>query len=289
MPDSESVPIILALIAASLFGAQAVLSRRSLRHVDAQTGAMLTIATAAVVLWLLSPLQMKAAYWRSPVTWVFVLNGFLHPAISMWLSFEANRRMGPTVSATIAATSPLLATAGAVLALGERLTLSILLGTLGTVAGILVLSWSRAGGTRWALPALIFPTGAAAARAFSQVWMRFGLVMLPVPLFAATISFTMGCALSILAYLVRHGSLPLQLPGRGVLWGALSGLSVVVAVLAMYTALAMGQVVVVTPLINTYPLFTVMWAALFRQESLSGRIVLGVVLVVAGVALIGLR
>ena len=105
MPDSESVPIVLALFAASLFGAQAVLGLRSLRHVDAQTGALLTIATAAVVLWLLSPLQMKAAYWRSPGTWVFVLNGFLHPALSMWLSFEANRRMGPTVSATIAATS----------------------------------------------------------------------------------------------------------------------------------------------------------------------------------------
>lgn len=289
MPDSEWVPIVLALFAAALFGAQGVLARRSLRYVDAQTGAMLTIVTATAVLWLLSPLHVKAAYWRSAAMWVFVVNGFVHPTLSLWLSFEATRRMGATVAATVAATTPLFATAGAVLALGERLTPTILLGTLGTVAGIIVFSWSRAGATPWRLSALIFPTGAAAARAFNQVWISFGLSMLPVPLFAATISFTMGCALSVFAYRVRHGALPLRLPRRGVLWGVLSGLSVVMAVGAMYTALAIGQVVVVSPLINTYPLFTLMWAALFRQESLSRRIVLAVVLVVAGVALIGLR
>ncbi len=128
-----------------------------------------------------------------------------------------------------------------------------------------------------------------AARAFNQVWIRFGLSMLPVPLFAATISFTVACALSVFAYRVRHGGLPLRLPRRGVLWGVLSGLSVVMAVGAMHTALAIGQVVVVSPLITTYPLCTLMWAALFRQESLSRRILLAVVLVVAGVALIGFR
>lgn len=134
MPDSESVPIVLALFAAALFGAQGVLARRSLRYVDAQTGAMLTIATAAVVLWLLSPLHVKAAYWRSAAMWVFVVNGFVHPTLSLWFSFEATRRMGATVSATVAATTPLFATAGAVLALGERLTPTILLGTMAGVA-----------------------------------------------------------------------------------------------------------------------------------------------------------
>jgi drug/metabolite transporter (DMT)-like permease len=47
-----------------------------------------------------------------------------------------------------------------------------------------------------------------------------------------------------------------------------------------------GQVVVVSPIIAAYPLFTLLTALMFRQERLSAKLALGVILVVGGVALI---
>ena len=288
MTDGSLMPVGLALLAAALFGAQAVLAGRSLRHVDPPTGAMMTIVTAGLTFWLLLLWQIHTVDWRSPAVWVFASNGILHPMVSMFLSFEANRRMGPTVSATIAATSPLFATAGAVLWLGEGLSPEVVLGTLGTVAGIAVLSWQRSSARSWGLVALVFPTGAALVRAFNHVWGKYGLRILAAPLLAATLSFTVSGTLAVLVYRLRKGQLPLHLPRRGLMWGALSGLTVTGAILCMYTALTTGSVVIVSPVIATYPLFTLGWSLLFRQERLNRRILAGVVLVVGGVALISL-
>ncbi len=289
MPSSPLVPILLALVAAVCFGAQAVFARASMRYLHPQAGATVTIVTAALVFWSLLVWQLEWAMWRSPAVWVFLSNGLAHPLISMSLSFEANRRMGATVSATIAATAPLFATAGAVLGLGETLSPEIFVGTLGTVTGIILLSWSKPGARSWPLLALAFPTGAAMVRAFNHVWGKFGLSLLAEPLLAATLSFSLSGALSIGLFRLRTGEFPHRLPRAGLVWATLSGIVSAIAILAMYTALTTGLVVVVSPVINTYPLFTLLVALAFRQERLSPRILAGVLLVVAGVMLISLR
>ncbi|HKI98792.1 MAG TPA: DMT family transporter [bacterium] len=289
MVDASLLPVLLALVAASLFGLQGVLARRALRYVNAQTGAMVSICVAALIFWGLLIWRMEADWWRSPAVWVFASNGLLHPMLSMLLSFEANRRMGATVSATISATTPLFAEAGAVLWLGEGLSGIVLAGTLVIVGGIVVLSWQGGTARTWAPFALVFPIGAAMVRAFNHVWGRFGLTLLPAPLFAASLSFAVSGTLSVLAFGVRTGGLPRHIPRGGLLWGMLSGVCVSAAILCMYTALTTGQVVVVSPVLNTFPLFTLGWALLFRQERLTRRVAAGVVLVVAGVMLIGLR
>jgi drug/metabolite transporter (DMT)-like permease len=288
MDDTTLLPLLVSLAAACLFGAHAVIVQRGLRYVDAQTGAMITICTAALIFWGLFVWRAPSAPWRSPAVWVFASNGLLHPMVSMLLSFEANRRMGATVSATISATTPLFAAGAAVLLLGERLSLALVLGILGIVCGIAVLSGSRRSARSWGLASLVFPFGAALVRAFNHVWGKFGLTLLSAPLMAATLSFSVSGSLAVLTYRARTGRLPLRLPRGALFWYGLSGITVSGAILCMYTALALGAVVVVSPVSNTFPLFTLAWSLLFRQEAFSRRIGVGVVLVVAGVLLIGL-
>ena len=289
MADASLLPVLLSLLAASLFGAQAVLARRALRHVDAQTGAMITILTSSTIFWLIFIWQVPTAPWGSPAVWVFLSAGLLHPAFSMWLSFEGNRRMGATVSATISSTTPLIAAAAAIALLGETISVQVGLGTLAVVGGIIVLSWSRAGSRGWAHSALVFPFGAALVRAFQTVWGRYGLTLLPAPLMAATLSFSVSGVLSLLAYRLRTGHLPAHLPPRGLMWAGMGGCCVAGAILCMYTALSVGAVVVVSPVTNAFPLFTLGWSLLFRQERFSTRIGVAVLLVVCGIAAIGLR
>ena len=65
--------------------------------------------------------------------------------------------------------------------------------------------------------------------------------------------------------------------------GALNGGATVL----LYYALTIGSVSVVTPIVATYPLFTMLFSALFlKTETLSLKAVIGVILAIAGVAVI---
>jgi len=191
--------------------------------------------------------------------------------------------MGPTISATISATAPLFATAGAVLVLGEHITIVFLMGTIGTVAGIMVLSWRQQGRRDWALWALILPIGAAVIRAVNHNLGKFGLEMLPSPYFASFVSFTVSFIGSVLIYRLRIGSLPFILPLRALMWSGLAGGLIAMGVLSMYSALNCGRVVVVSPIIATFPVFTLVISLLFRQERFRLRILAGMMLVMGGV------
>jgi drug/metabolite transporter (DMT)-like permease len=289
MPETSLISILYATTTAAFFGGQVVLTMRSLNFVDPQTSSMISMGTCVVVFWLLAPFLLRIEYFLNPGMWIFFANGLIHPLFSMYLAFEATKRMGATVSATIAATAPLFASAGAVLALGEHLTIALLTGTLGTVVGVMVLSWKRQGPTNWALSALLLPIGAAAIRGTNHMVGKFGLEMLPSPYFASLVSFTVSFTGAILIYRYRLGTLPLKLHRQGLKWSGLSGLSIAMGVLCMYTALHTGLVIVASPIISAYPFFTFLISLIFRQEALSFRVLAGVVLVVGGVTWISLQ
>jgi uncharacterized membrane protein len=63
------------------------------------------------------------------------------------------------------------------------------------------------------------------------------------------------------------------------------------AQVANFVALARGELSVIIPLLNTTPLFTVFFSAIFLRaiENINTRIVLGAILMVAGVVLITSR
>lgn len=283
------VPILYATVTAACFGGQLVLTMRSFAYVDPQTGSMITIGTCVTIFWLLSPFLLKAEYFANPGMWIFFANGLIHPLFSLYLAFEASKRMGSTVSATISAVAPLFATTGAVLVLGEDITLIFLLGTICTVVGIMTLSWKRQSHINWTLPALVFPLGAAAIRGANHNIGKFGLQLLPSPYFASLVSFTVSFVGAIMIYRFRIGSLPTRLPMQSVMWSGLAGICIAMGVLSMYSALHYGRVVVVSPIIATFPLFTLLINLLFRQERFRLSILIGVVLVVGGVIWISIQ
>jgi len=49
-----------------------------------------------------------------------------------------------------------------------------------------------------------------------------------------------------------------------------------------------GDVIITSPIISSFPMFTMLTALVFRQETITRRIVIGVCLVVGGLIMIGL-
>jgi len=280
-------PVLLALGAALFFGISTLVAKRGLLHVEAQTGALVSIATTFALYTLLAPLWMRAADWFTPGFWVFVLNGLMHPMLSMYLALEATARTGPTIAATFSATAPLFATLTAILFLDETLSLVVASGTLATIGGIVTFFWRPIGGMRLLRAALLFATGAAVIRGLNHTVGKIGLELLPNAFMAAFVSFGVSLIGSLLVYRLRRRRLPLGIPRLGLLHFVPTGLLIGVAVLCMYGALASGSVVVVSPIVATYPLFTLLGGLLIGHEALTRRLLAGTLLVVAGVVLIG--
>jgi uncharacterized membrane protein len=80
----------------------------------------------------------------------------------------------------------------------------------------------------------------------------------------------------------------MRIEARGLGWVVASGLAEGTAYLTMWKALAQADVSVVSPLVNSHPIFAVTLAALFLRdvETVTWRIALAAALAVAGVALI---
>ena len=278
----------MAVLSATLFGLAALPAKRGLNYVSAEVGALVTIVTTWVICLLLSPFWMRSSDWFTPGFWVFVLAGLIHPYLSMYSSFEALRRAGTTVASTLAATSPFFSTLGALIFLDEELSLIVALATVGIVAGIVVLTFDGGRVARMMRVALIFATAAAVIRAGSHVIGKWGLEMLPNPFMATFISFSMGIVGMTVFFRVRHGHFPESVSKEGIKCFIYSGLFVAFAIISMYAALMLGRVVVISPIIASYPAFTLLAVLLLRTERITRRIVIGVVMVTIGVIVIAL-
>jgi transporter family protein len=287
MPDA-AIPVLLALVAACLFGVSTVTAKRGLLVVHPQAASLVVIGTVVALYLLTSPLWMRAQDWFTLGFWIFVLNGLMHPFLSMYLALEATSRTGPTVAATLSGTAPLFAAFTAIAFLGESINAWISLGTAATVVGVMTLTWSPKGAGALLRLALLFATGAAIVRGLNHTIGKWGLETMPNVFMASFVSFSGSFCGALLVYRLRTGSLVVRIPRAGLGYFVLTGMIIAVAVLCMYGGLATGRVVVVSPIIAAYPVFTLLTALMFKQESLTLKLAAGVLMVVSGVALVSL-
>ena len=281
---------LLAFLASALYGTGLVTTYFGLRHLPALTGARVSIPSAALLFWGLSPMFMDWIHWQREAVLLFALVGSFYPAAVTLLTFVGNRRLGPTVAGTIGSTTPLFAVLGAALFLGEVPGIRESVATLVIVLGTMALSKPAgrpvAGAAR---SALWMPWSAALLRALAQVLSKAGLALWTSPFAAALIGYSISAVIVWTAGFLTERSVP-TFNRRGVAWFVLTGVLNGAAVLAMFYALITGPVTVVAPVVATYPLFTLSLSALLiRHERMTARIVGGVILTVAGVILLVAR
>ncbi len=231
---------------------------------------------------------MRTEDWFTAGFWVFALAGLIHPYLSMYASLEALKRAGTTVASTLAATAPFFSTLGAVVLLGEDLTIVVALATVGIVAGVMVLTFDGRRMARVIRVALIFASIAAVIRGSTHVIGKWGLDLLPNPFMATFVAFSVGLICMTIFFRLRHGHLPRDLPTDGVKYFVYSGLCIAFAIISMYGALMLGRVVMISPIIASYPVFTLLSVWVVRAERISGQLVMGVLMVTAGVVIIAL-
>jgi drug/metabolite transporter (DMT)-like permease len=277
--------IALALLSSAFLGTAVVLANVGLRYLHPARGALVSIPSTTLVYWLLAPFLFRGEGWNWTAFAIFAAVGVVFPAVVTLLNFASNRLTGPTIAGTVSSTTPLFAVVVAIAFLGEPLTVPAAAGTTAIVLGVIAFTARGGSGARaWAAWAILLPLAGAAIRGGAQAAVKGGLVLWPEPFVAVLIGYTVSCATIFAASrtLVPQRAAPLN--RRGILWFMSVGACNGAGILAMYAALARDPVSVVSPLVATYPLFTLALSAMFlRDERFGPRVLLGVALTVAGV------
>ena len=281
----------LALLASAFLGTAVVIANVGLRYLDPARGALVSIPSTTAMFWLLALFLFRGEGWNATAFAIFAAVGLIFPALVTFLNFASNRLAGPTVAGTVSSTTPLFAVLGAMLFLSEPLTPAAAAGTAAIVLGVIALTARGAARPHtWAAWVILLPLAGAAIRGGAQAAVKGGLALWPDPFVAALVGYTVSSVTifaanrALVAPVPRAGASPDR---RGVFWFVAVGLCNGLGVLAMYAALNRGQVSVVSPLVATYPLFTLALSAMFlREEKFGPSVLLGVALTVAGVVVL---
>ena len=220
----------------------------------------------------------------------FVGAGVIGSLLVRIFLYSGIERVGASRTYSIYTSSPLFATAIAVVFLGEHLTLPHLLGILLILAGVFVVAREMnvsnskfSPGGRFSLN-LLYPLAAAFFLAMNLPISKFGLMQGTPVMVGVAIKVATGLVI-LTAYLgIRNKPLLSAFSSPNRKWYILAGVANTISLALLFTALAVSRVVVVSPLDNTSPLFTLGLSYLFlsRLEVITPKLLLGATLVVGG-------
>jgi len=277
-----------AFQAALCFSVAHVLIRRGLVGSNALTFSLISLATTGTIFWLLVVILIPlSALWTPPIGY-FIAAGIFAPAIGQTLGYIGIERIGVARSTPIVNSAPIFSSGLAVLFLGEVWTAQNILGTLSVIVGVIILSSGKSSAGEWRRIDILYPLLGAVAFGLSTTLRKSGLSVLPIPLLGAAV--TVGTAFIIILIVIRWrgGRLALKFDPASTRWLFVAAVVNTGAILSVFSALNVGKVVRVEPLIASNPLLTILWVGIFlRQiERISARIVLGALFTVMGTTLV---
>jgi drug/metabolite transporter (DMT)-like permease len=271
-----------------LFAVGVQLQNLGLKYGRSQTGALISMLGSTVLFWLFSPWFLQLWYWGTSAVVIFALIGLFRPFLTSNLAIAGIRHLGPTLTSILASTAPVFAAFFAIVILGETLTIPLALGTLTIVLAIGLLARKGEVKSTWPIWALALPIGAAVLRALGHALTKLGLNIVPDPLFAGLVSYTVSLVIALGSTLGQRKRAPVRLRwAPGLLWFFCGGIVNGISVWSLTTALNLGEVVKIIPIVALSPVFTLLLGLfVFRRETLTLRIVLALLLIVPGVILV---
>jgi DME family drug/metabolite transporter len=285
------IPEIVAMFSAMGWAGDSVLVRLGVRRSNIFAAMLMSYLVSVTCIWTYLVATTPLVFLRSRAMVYFLISGCLQPLFARALFYEGITRIGVARAGPLRGAEPLFATIIAIVLLHERPGIMVYLGTALIMGSLWLISGSRGGADKWRLVDAALPLGAGLVSAISQTLRKEGLKILPNPFVATAIVTSTSLALLISFILLTKRVNLLRMPRQSFLFFVAAGCVAVSAQVTNFIAIGQGDLSVIIPLLNTTPLFTVLFSGLFLRslETLSPRIVVGASLMVGGVVLITLR
>jgi uncharacterized membrane protein len=279
---------IAAIFSAMGWAVDSMLVRFGLRKSNIFAAMLMSYTISITCVWTYLLTTTSLDFLKSPAMIYYVISGCMQPLLARALFYEGITRIGVARAGPLRGSEPLFATVIAVTVLGEQPGLLVYLGTILIVASLWLISGKQQGDSKWRLIDTAFPIGAALISAISQTLRKQALKVIPDPFVAVAMVTTVSLILLLLFVFTTGRRHQLRMSREGFLFFLSAALVATVAQVSNFIALGSGQMSVIIPLLNTTPLFTVFFSALFlrKVETVNLRIILGAALMVAGVVLV---
>ena len=281
-------PQVIALCASLSYACVLVTSRRGMQYSTPKTVTLVSLIVHTVSLWTAVLLTGGIPRVDAAAVYVFIVAGMLQPIIRL-CTYTGVHRVGAARSAPIRSTHPMFGVCVAITVLGETATLVTLAGVVSVVCGIVLITWKRASEVRsfhwWEF---LFPLTAALLAGIVHPMRRFALSISHEPLFFAALVGIVSL-LCFLAYMPFSRE-PLVWDRRAMLPFLAAGAAETCGILLVITALGIGSVITVSPLVGISPLWTMLGAVIFLRdlEQVRFQTIVGAICVIAGTAAISL-
>ena len=273
------------VISAISYGTTSVLVRIGIEGRDSSAAAFLTVVVSSLVIF---PLVLISGGFGVYIGWVpffyFVLTGILNNILGRTFSFVSIKGVGASRVTPFFATLPLFSTFFAVLFIGERPTVLQVSGIFLVAIGIYLITAKESlrGKKIYYLMAVIAPL----CWGLASLTTKAGLREAPYPVLANFIGLVTG-ALFYFVLLIITGRINAfkTFSGKSYKFLVTAGVVMAVAQLSLFLGLNVLPVVIVMPIVSIFPLVTLVAARIFlkKVEAVTLKLVLGTVLIVAGV------
>ena len=282
---------VVAIFSAMGWAGDAVLVRLGTRKSGIFAAMAVSYGVSVAVLWIYLLATTSLDFLRSPAMLYFLMSGCLQPLFARALYYEGFNRIGVSRAGPLRGAEPFFAAAIAVTILHEHPTAPVYIGTVLIVASVWVISWRESGQAKWRLWDAAFPLGAALVSAISQTLRKQGLKILPNPFIAAATVTSTSLLLLLVFVCATQRTHLLRTKRESLGFFVCAALVACSAQVSNFVAIGRGDLSVIIPLLNTTPLFNVIFSALFLRhvETVTPRIVLGAIVMIAGVVSITSR
>ena len=281
----------LALATALMYSLSHIAVRKGLAFgsnavTAANVSLVITFFVFLVLLFIFVPLR-EWNLWALPY---FLPAGILAPGLFRFFLYSSIARIGIAVATVATNLWPFVAVVASMAFLGEQLTLLKALG-LALILVAVFLSAPKGKGRAFDFSTLsnrgfLLAVTAALLRGISETLRKSGLLVLNSPIFGAAIA-NLGGFLVSLIFLASSSSKrsALVYEKNSLIYFVLSSLFQVAAWIMGFYALSHGEVVQVTPIIGSVPLFTVLLGTVLLRgvEQITPRIIVASFLVAMGV------
>jgi DME family drug/metabolite transporter len=283
--------IALALLSSLLMSFTTIMMKKGIERTS-PTSAMLVVTVVGSLIFLAISLPViKWDYLKSKAFLLFILAGIFAPALARWLYFVSLDRLGASISASIGSTGPAFTAILAIIFLKEKLTVSISLGIVLIITGIIILQRSIGTDDNFRVQRkkdLVFPLLSATFLGLAIVFRKMGLNILNVPVFGVTVGFLTSLFFySILFLMSKSMRNSVSMSRKDLLFLCATGVSLSTGWLTLFYALSLGDVIIVAPLSNLQPVMVVGLSCLFLKdiEKITPKMIAGILVVLIGVLL----
>ncbi|MFA5410493.1 MAG: DMT family transporter [Candidatus Omnitrophota bacterium] len=284
-----ALAIILAFTMTLITASSNIVLKKGFSRIYPFVAVYISVAIGTLFLWAATFLFVpRNFFYNYKGILIFAAIGSFAPTIVRTLTYYGIHNLGAGRAASLRATTPFFATIMAVIFLRESPGIGIFLGILLIVSGITFLSKKdEKDSFSWRTFHFIYPLGAAILAGAAANLRKYGLNLMPQPIFASTIAAT--SSLIILTPYVFFKYRPLNNIGlhnkRELRFIIIAAFLTSCGEIVDLSALLYGKVSLVVPIFATTPLVTVLLSRAFlkKQEMITGKLILATVLILCGV------